>query len=118
MNRLPACIAVCAALVVSPPAQAHPAKPAPDVRDAKYGPHARNVLDLWKARADSPTPLVVFIHGGGFRGGDKANVPPQLLEHCLKAGISVASINYRLSQQAAFPAPMNDGARAVQFLRS
>ena len=93
-------------------------KPKPDVADAKYGPHERNVLDLWKAKSDKPTPLVVFIHGGGFRAGDKAQVSPALLDGCRKAGISVAAINYRLSNQAAFPAPMHDGARAIQFLRS
>jgi acetyl esterase/lipase len=93
-------------------------RPEPDVRNASYGPHERNVLDLWKAKADRPTPLLVFIHGGGFRGGDKSAVPPGLLRGCLEAGISVASINYRLSQHAPFPAPMLDGGRAVQFLRS
>jgi acetyl esterase/lipase len=93
-------------------------KPEPDQRNVAYGPHERNVLDLWQARSDRPTPLVVFIHGGGFLAGDKSNVPPPLLERCLHAGISVASINYRYSTQAPFPGPMLDGARAVQFLRS
>ena len=93
-------------------------KPRPDVQDAKYGPHERNVLDLWKAKSQGPTPLLVFIHGGGFRAGDKSGLSPALLKRCLESGISVASINYRLSQHAPFPAPMLDGARAVQFLRS
>jgi acetyl esterase/lipase len=97
--------------------QAGPAKPSPDLQNVKYGPYERNVIDLWKARSEKPTPLVVFIHGGGFRAGDKSNVAPELLRQCLAAGISVAAINYRLSQQAPFPAPMLDGARAVQFLR-
>lgn len=93
-------------------------KPSPDVADIKYGPHERNVLDLWKASSDSPTPLLVFIHGGGFRAGDKSQLAAALLTRCLESKISVASINYRLSQQAAFPAPMLDSARAIQFLRS
>jgi len=92
--------------------------PAPDVSNAAYGPHERNVLDLWKAKSDRPAPLVVFIHGGGFRAGDKSQLAPGLLARCLEAGISVAALNYRLSQQAPFPAPMLDGARAVQYLRS
>jgi len=46
--------------------QAQQGKPDPDVANAKYGPHERNVLDLWQAKSDSPTPLIVFIHGGGF----------------------------------------------------
>jgi acetyl esterase len=120
--RLFALLALCL-LPLSPrpaPAQADKAadKPKPDLHDVRYGPHERNVLDLWQARGDGPRPLVVFIHGGGFRGGDKSNLPPALLKHCRDAGISVAAINYRLSQQAPFPAPMLDGARAVQFLRA
>jgi acetyl esterase len=114
----------CAGLLLTRPAPAQPgqakdqARPAPDVADAKYGPHERNVLDLWKAKSDAPAPLVVFIHGGGFRGGDKSNLAPGLLARCREAGLAVAAINYRLSQHAPFPAPMLDSARAVQFLRS
>lgn len=92
-------------------------KPAPDLKNEKYGPHERNVLDLWKAKSDKPTPLVVYIHGGGFRAGSKETLSPGLLRRCLDAGLSVAAINYRLSQQAPFPAPMHDSARAVQTLR-
>ena len=61
--------------IVAPPAsaqqgqQAAGTKPAPDLENVSYGPHERNVLDLWKAKSDAPTPLVVYIHGGGFRGG-------------------------------------------------
>jgi acetyl esterase/lipase len=96
-------------------------KPRPDLSDVRYGPFERNVLDVWKARprAGEPgsTPLVVFFHGGGFIGGDKSSVPAWLVEECLARGISVASANYRLSTQSPFPAPMLDGARAIQFLR-
>lgn len=112
---LPVMIAVSSAVALTAWAQG---KRQPDVSDARYGPHERNVLDLWKAKSDRPTPLVVFIHGGGFRSGDKSKLNPGLLDRCLESGISVASINYRLSGQATYPAPMVDGARAVQFLRS
>lgn len=99
-----------------------PDKPAPDVAGLRYGPHDRNVMDVWKAPSShghaAPTPLVIFFHGGGFLGGDKSSVPSWLLTRCLARGISVASANYRLSRQAPFPAPMLDGARAIQFLRS
>src|SRR5712692_5296382 len=87
----------------------------PDLQNVKYGPYERNVLDLWKATSGRPTPLVVYIHGGGFRQGDKASLSPLLLKLCLEREISVGAINYRLSQQAPYPAPMHDGARAIQF---
>jgi hypothetical protein len=94
-----------------------PALPEPDVANARYGEHERNVLDLWKARSQSPTPLMIYIHGGGFRGGDKRTLSPQVLNQCLQAGISVAAINYRLTNVAPFPAAHHDSARALQFLR-
>jgi acetyl esterase/lipase len=101
--------------------RAEPAKPRPDFENLRYGPHERNVLDLWKAKPrsdpDESTPVVVFFHGGGFRSGDKSSVPAWLLAKCLESGISVASVNYRLSQTSPFPVPMLDGARAIQFLR-
>src|SRR5262245_29424653 len=100
-----ACLAVCFVPAI---AIAQPEKPKPDVADAKYGTHERNVIDLWKAKSDKPTPLVVFIHGGGFRAGDKSQLAPALLDGCLKANISVAAINYRFSQHAPYPAPMED----------
>jgi len=93
-------------------------RPVPTRADVSYGDHERNVLDFWQAEADRPTPLFIWIHGGGFRGGDKNSFPGDLLAPCLKAGISCASINYRLSGQAPYPAQMLDSARAVQFLRT
>ncbi len=106
-------IAVSALLLALAPQD----RPAPDAAEEKYGPHERNVLDLWKAKSEKPAPLVVFIHGGGFRAGSKSQVPPGLIRACLAEGISVASINYRLTDSAPFPAPMHDAARAIQYLR-
>ena len=92
-------------------------KPSPDVANLPYGPYPRNLLDFWFASNTRPTPVFVWIHGGGFFGGDKSDVPTQLLKEALQHGISVASINYRFSQQAPFPAPFLDGGRAMQLLR-
>jgi arylformamidase len=95
-----------------------PAKiPAPTKPNVAYGPHERHVLDLWQAAGDGPRPLCVFIHGGGWAGGDKADVPPALAEAMLRANVSVASINYRYTRMAKAPAPLYDAARAVQYLR-
>jgi acetyl esterase/lipase len=91
--------------------------PPPTFENVKYGPHERNVLDFWQAKSEQPTPMLVSIHGGGFVAGNKS-VQPQLLKECLDSGISVAAINYRYSTQAIAPSPFQDGARAIQFLRS
>ncbi|MES1213762.1 MAG: alpha/beta hydrolase [Singulisphaera sp.] len=98
---------------------AEPERAAPDLENVAYGPHERNVLDLWKAKADTPTPLVVFIHGGGFVNGDKGQVRGRpFVRQCLEAGVSFASINYRFRDQAAIQDILRDAARAIQFLRA
>jgi acetyl esterase/lipase len=98
-------------------AQQRPPLPAPDHADVSYGPHERNVLDLWLAKSATPAPLAIYYHGGGFRGGDKRTLNPALLEKLRASGISVAAANYRLSNVATYPAQMHDSARALQFLR-
>lgn len=82
-----------------------------------YGPHALNVMDVWLAQADQPTPLLVYFHGGGFMAGSKENLPAALLTATLRAGISVASANYRLAPKVVFPTHYLDCARAIQFAR-
>jgi hypothetical protein len=92
-------------------------KPAQNLQDVRYGPYERNVLDLWLVESDKPTPLVLFIHGGGFRQGDKSSLNKSDLKAYLEAGFSVAAINYRPTDTAPAPAAYLDGGRALQFLR-
>jgi acetyl esterase/lipase len=92
-----------------------PAAP-PTHPDLKYGPYDRNVMDVWLAESGKPTPVLISIHGGGFRGGNKS-VSGDLLSQCLASGISVVAITYRLSDEAIAPAQFLDSARAIQFIR-
>jgi acetyl esterase len=92
--------------------------PAPTHANVSYGPDESNVLDFWQAPTGAPNPLLVMIHGGGFRAGSKAQVSAGFLQACLQAGISLASIEYRFTQKAPYPAQMLDCARALQFIRS
>jgi len=96
-------------------ASRQPAQP-PTHRDVKYGPHDRNVMDVWLAESDEPTPVLVSIHGGGFSGGNKS-INGNLLRQCLESGISAVAITYRLSGEAKAPAQFHDAARAIQFIR-
>jgi len=89
---------------------------APTHASVKYGPHARNVLDVWIPQSERPTPVLVSIHGGAFQNGSKS-VGQGLLGLCLKEKISVVAISYRLSSDAIAPAAFHDSARAIQFLR-
>ena len=87
--------------------------------NAKYGPHQRNVMDLWLPKSDKPTPIVMYIHGGGFVGGDKSHGHRQpLRKKCLAAKVAFATMNYRFRSQASLPEIMRDGARAIQVLRA
>lgn len=99
------------------PAANNKNRPAPTHADVAYGPHERNVLDLWIAPSDQPTPLVVYIHGGGFVGGDKSGANAWAIKNCLDAGVSFMSINYRFMQHAAIQDILRDSARAIQFIR-
>lgn len=94
------------------------AKPPPTHKDVAYGPHERNLFDLWLADSATPTPLVLYIHGGGFRGGSKESLPAGSLRKLLSAGISVAAVEYRLIADKRLPAAHHDCRRALQFLRS
>src|SRR5436309_8435677 len=86
-----------------------------------YGKHPRQVLDFYQARADQPTPVVFYIHGGGWQAGDKKINPRPFLDK----GISVVAINYRYVKNGVeekieppVKAPLEDAARALQFVRS
>lgn len=115
-NRLAGCCLIATCLVGG--GGTAKAEDTPTFTDVRYGKHERHVLDFWKAKSESPTPLFIWIHGGGFRAGNKRSFPDSLRSQCLEAGISCASIHYRLTNHAPYPAPMIDSARAVQFLRS
>ncbi len=88
----------------------------PTLKNVKYGPHERNVLNFWKADSDKPTPVVVKIHGGGWGAGSKSELIAS--DYFLPKGISVVSIDYRLMKTDLLPAPVYDAARALQFVRS
>lgn len=86
-------------------------------KNIKYGVHGKNALDFYKAPSSVPTPLVVYIHGGGFTSGDKEWMPLEVVKACHENGVSVAAINYRFLEHAPLQAIMRDAARSIQFLR-
>lgn len=112
------CLPVFLLLLAPAASRADDLKPLTDV---PYGKHPRQVLDFYPAKSDKPTPVVFYIHGGGWQAGDKKTNPKQFNDK----GISVVAINYRYVKQAAedkveppVKAPLMDAARALQFTRS
>lgn len=89
----------------------------PTQANVAYSEHDPCKLDIWIAEGDGPRPLLVYIHGGGWTGGDKRRRASQV-QPFLDKGISYAAINYRHTPQHPLPAPVHDAARAIQYLRS
>lgn len=92
----------------------------PTYQDLAYAPvSTAQKLDLYvPTQSAGPYPLVIMIHGGGFMFGDKADGGGLVgVDQLLEAGYAVASINYRLSDEAIYPAQINDAKAAVRFLR-
>ena len=90
----------------------------PTHADVAYGPHERHRIDLYLANADKPTPLVLYIHGGGFKGGDKSSVNAGEIRAFQREGWSVAAVNYRFTNVVPAPGQYLDCGRALQFLRA
>ncbi|MET9199332.1 alpha/beta hydrolase [Gordonia sp. NPDC003585] len=73
--------------------------------------------DLHRPSAELP-PVVVYLHGGGWQLGDKADGADDRLSRLASYGVAVLSVNYRLGQHGAFPNPIHDVKGAVRWLRA
>ena len=94
------------------------ARQVPDIEFARVGEH-RLMLDLYlpprTANAARRPPLIVWVHGGAWRSGSRRDMP---LGGLVRRGFAVASVDYRLSPVARFPAQVHDVKAAVRFLRA
>jgi acetyl esterase/lipase len=87
--------------------------------DLDYAPDSpAQRLDLHVPAGTAPSPLVIYLHGGQWRGGDKSEAEGGVREELLKAGYAVASVNYRLAAEAKWPAGARDAKAAVRWLRA
>ncbi|MFT4548374.1 MAG: acetyl esterase/lipase [Verrucomicrobiales bacterium] len=88
------------------------------LKDIAYdSEHASQVLDFYPAKTDKPAPVMVHIHGGGWRGGSKNHIPGFLATAHAEGWLAVVSIEYRFTDVAPHPAQVDDCARAIQFIR-
>jgi arylformamidase len=92
----------------------------PAFEDLAYGPDPLQRCDVYlPAPASAPPALVVYLHGGGWRQGDKAS--PRLItgkaRHWLSRGLGVVSINYRLWPQVPVQAQCDDVTQALAWVR-
>ena len=87
--------------------------------DQHYGSHERQIYDLWLPKSSKKTPLVIYIHGGGFVMGSKDEIRSNhIIKKYLRAGVAFAAINYRFLKHAALQNIMReDIAGFVQYMR-
>jgi acetyl esterase/lipase len=90
-------------------------------RDVKYGPADRNLLDVFMPDAgSSPRPVLIFVHGGAFVGGNKRKPGSPFYDNIMlwavKNGFVGVNMTYRLAPQAMWPSGAEDVASAVQWV--
>lgn len=90
----------------------------PTHANVAYGEHPNQRFDFYQAEVQKPAPLVIYIHGGGFRAGSKDRVSADLVKRFLAAGIHFASVEYRFIQHQKLPVAHYDSLRALQVMRS
>lgn len=83
--------------------------------EMSYGSHALQKLDFWPASTPG-SPLVIFVHGGGWKRGDKRDGLGEKGAHFLQLGYAVASLNYRLAPANTVEEEASDVAHATAFL--
>lgn len=103
----------CALWTCQPTSAAESARHLHDITYARIGNRALS-LDLHLPAGVTRPPLVVYVHGGAWRAGSKDEYPRFLVER----GFAVASVEFRASSEARFPADVHDIKAAVRFLRA
>lgn len=96
------------------------------LRDQSYGPDPRHRLDVFSPGAPGAglgaRPVLVFVHGGGFVGGDKTRPGAFFYDNigqwAARSGLVGVNITYRLAPQHAFPAVVEDIATALAWVRA
>jgi hypothetical protein len=86
-------------------------------RDLRYGEHPRHRLDVHTSGRENNAPVLVFVHGGGFTGGDKLVPGTPQYDHigawAVRNGWVGVTITYRLAPESAWPSGAQDTAAAV-----
>lgn len=89
--------------------------------DIAYGPHPRQVLDIYTPRGATRAPVLMFVHGGAFTDGEKDRTPEFYANVCWyfsRHGVIGVNVEYRLAPEAQYPEVARDIAAAVQWVRA
>lgn len=83
--------------------------------DVEFAPGLRLTI-VRPSAAEHPAPVIVWLHGGAWRMGDRSGAP-ELERHFASDGFAMVSIDYRLSGEAVFPAQLHDVRTAIRWVR-
>ena len=88
--------------------------------DVAYADQSKNQkMDIYLPdEGVGPFPVIVFIHGGAFWGGERRDFQVHYVANGIRRGYAVVSLDHRLSDEAKFPAPVHDVKAAIRFLRA
>ncbi len=111
--RATPCCACLLIIFVSQASGDDPIRFVKDIEFARVG-ETRLALDLYQP-ASARGPLIVWVHGGAWRSGSRSSMP---LTRIVEAGYPVASVDYRLSPVAPFPAQVHDIKAAIRYIRA
>ena len=116
MAAMPKLSGQCRKLIGERAAANYP--PVPGTVEHAYGADAKQRLDLVKPAGVAKTPVLLFVHGGGWSIGDKAHAAPDKARWANGKGWAFASANYRLVPQATVESQATDVASAIAWLRA
>lgn len=87
--------------------------------DVHFGDDPFQTMDIWlPEEGEGPFPLIIFVHGGGWVGGDKReNTQPGIFK-VMSQGYALACINYRIAPNVVWPAPLEDVRCGIRYLRA
>lgn len=89
----------------------------PTIANGQYADNPACVFDFWKAKKEAPAPLIIYIHGGGFKGGSKDSVAASTIAYALEKGFAFMSIGYPFLPEKPVHEILRDCARVVQYAR-
>jgi acetyl esterase/lipase len=90
-------------------------------KDIRYGPNERNLLDVYRPRGISKAPVLVYVHGGSYRSGDRdlnALVYGNVLTYFARHGLLGVNATYRLAPEASWPSGAEDMRDLVRWVRA
>jgi acetyl esterase/lipase len=89
-------------------------------KDVRYGPHERNLVDVYRPRAIENAPVLVYVHGGGYRTGDRdlnAQVYSNVPTYFARNGVLAMNATYRLAPEAEWPSGALDMSSLVSWVK-